>query len=71
MSVTLYWLQAGCCSGDSMSLLNAESPDLVESLELLDVEVLWHPSLSQLPLPEMHRLQPSISSSASTGTSTW
>jgi uptake hydrogenase small subunit len=29
-----------------MSLLGAESPDIVEFLELLDVEVLWHPSLS-------------------------
>ncbi len=46
MSVTLYWLQAGGCSGDTMSLLSAESPDLAEALEALDVEVLWHPSLS-------------------------
>ncbi len=29
-----------------MSLLNAESPGIVELLTLLDVEVLWHPSLS-------------------------
>ena len=46
MSSTLYWLQCGGCGGDTMSLLNAESPDLAEVLSLLDVEVLWHPSMS-------------------------
>jgi len=46
MSTSLYWLQLGGCGGDSMSLLNAESPGIVELLALLDVEVLWHPSLS-------------------------
>jgi hydrogenase small subunit len=29
-----------------MSLLNAEGPDVRELLQLLDFEVLWHPSLS-------------------------
>ena len=29
-----------------MSLLNAESPDVLELFTMLDVEVLWHPSLS-------------------------
>lgn len=46
MAKTLYWLQCGGCGGDSMALLNAESPHLMELLELLDVEILWHPSLS-------------------------
>lgn len=46
MSTTLYWLQCGGCGGDSMSLLGLESPDLIELLRLLDIEVLWHPSLS-------------------------
>lgn len=46
MSKTLYWLQCGGCGGDSMSLMSAESPDLVEALDLLGIEVLWHPSLS-------------------------
>jgi hydrogenase small subunit len=48
MPHTLYWLQAGACSGDSMSLLSAESPDLVEALGFFGIEVLWHPSLSNL-----------------------
>lgn len=46
MSKTLYWLQCGACGGDSMSLLGIESPDLLEAAKLLDIDVLWHPSLS-------------------------
>ncbi|MBN2448352.1 MAG: NADH:ubiquinone oxidoreductase [Phycisphaerae bacterium] len=46
MPATLYWMQGGGCGGDSMSLLGAESPDLLELLSALDVEVLWHPSMS-------------------------
>jgi NiFe hydrogenase small subunit HydA len=48
MSRTLYWLQAGACSGDSMSLLNAGSPDLVEAFSFFDIDVLWHPSLANI-----------------------
>ncbi len=40
------WLQSGGCGGCSMSLLNAESPDLYRTLSLTGVELLWHPSLS-------------------------
>jgi NiFe hydrogenase small subunit HydA len=46
MMKTLYWLQCSACGGDTMSLLDIESPDLVELLGMLDIEVLWHPSLS-------------------------
>lgn len=56
MARTLYWLQTGACGGDSMSMLDAESPDLLEALGLLDVEVLWHPSLSNIPPAEHRRL---------------
>ena len=48
MSKTLYWLQCGGCGGDSMSLLSQESPELVDLLTMLDIELLWHPSLSTL-----------------------
>ena len=41
------WLQSGGCGGCSMSLLNAESPDLYTTLELAGIELLWHPSLSE------------------------
>lgn len=43
----LYWIQCGSCGGDSMSLLNLDSPDLPELLANLGINVLWHPSLSQ------------------------
>jgi len=34
------------CGGDTISLLNAEEPDLLTALEMLDINVAWHPSLS-------------------------
>ncbi len=46
MPRTLYWLQSAGCGGDTMALLGLESPDLTELLGSLDVELLWHPSLS-------------------------
>ncbi|MBI3946467.1 MAG: NADH:ubiquinone oxidoreductase [Armatimonadetes bacterium] len=46
MPLSLFWLQCGACGGDSMSLLSAQSPDLITLLEMADVEALWHPSLS-------------------------
>ena len=48
MAINLYWMQCGACGGDSMSLLSAETPDLIELLASLDIRVLWHPSLSTL-----------------------
>jgi NiFe hydrogenase small subunit HydA len=54
MTKTLYWLHCGGCGGDSMTLLNVESPNLIELLELIDVNVLWHPSLS-IESPLQHR----------------
>ncbi len=41
------WLQSGGCGGCSMSLLNAEAPDLYRSLRQNQIELLWHPSLSE------------------------
>ncbi len=46
MPRTLYWLQGSSCGGDSMSFLSANSPDLVQLFQLLDITPLWHPSLS-------------------------
>ncbi len=54
MKRTLYWHQGGGCGGDTMSLLGADGPDLLETLGLLDVEVLYHPSISAIPARE-HR----------------
>jgi NiFe hydrogenase small subunit HydA len=41
------WLQSGGCGGCSMSLLNAEGPDLLSHCEAMGIELLWHPSLSE------------------------
>jgi hydrogenase small subunit len=39
-----------------MALLSAESPDAVELLSLLDIQVLWHPSFSHGSAAEHNRL---------------
>lgn len=44
---TLFWMQAGACGGDTLALLNAESPSLLECLSTQGIDVLYHPSLSQ------------------------
>ncbi|MAY42586.1 MULTISPECIES: HupU protein [unclassified Neptuniibacter] len=43
----LLWLQSAGCGGCSMSLLNAESPDLLTTFEAAGIHLLWHPSLSE------------------------
>lgn len=43
---TLLWLQAAGCGGCTMSLLCAESPDVIETLEDAGILLLWHPALS-------------------------
>ena len=46
-SFSVLWLQSGGCGGCSMSLLNAEAPDLYRSLQQANIQLLWHPSLSE------------------------
>lgn len=41
------WIQSGGCGGCSVSVLNAESPDFYNSLKHNNIELLWHPSLSE------------------------
>ncbi|MCP3882213.1 MAG: HupU protein [Sulfitobacter sp.] len=43
----LVWLQSGGCGGCSLSLLGAESPDLLTSLKAAGINLLWHPALSE------------------------
>lgn len=45
--MNLLWLQSAGCGGCSMSLLNAESPDLLTSFEAAGINLLWHPSISE------------------------
>ncbi len=44
----MLWLQSGGCGGCTLSLLGAEGPDLLTAFEAANIEVLWHPSLSEL-----------------------
>jgi NiFe hydrogenase small subunit HydA len=43
----LLWLQSGGCGGCSLSLLNAEAPDLLTTLQSSQIQLLGHPSLSE------------------------
>ncbi len=54
---TAYWLQGGGCGGDTFSFLSSEYPDVVELFRSLDIELLWHPSLSNIsPVDHEHLL---------------
>jgi NiFe hydrogenase small subunit HydA len=47
MSKNLLWLQSGGCGGCSISLLGADGPDLITTLKAADINLLWHPALSE------------------------
>lgn len=51
---TAYWHQGGGCGGDTFSFLSSEYPNVVELFRTLDIQLLWHPSLSNLS-PDKHR----------------
>ncbi|MBQ0807002.1 MAG: hydrogenase [Porticoccus sp.] len=46
--LNLLWLQSGGCGGCSMSLLNAEAPTLFDLLSQANINLLWHPSFSEI-----------------------
>ena len=56
----ILWLQSGGCGGCSMSVLNAESPDLYSRLEINNINMLWHPSLSEASSEEFLTLLSAI-----------
>jgi NiFe hydrogenase small subunit HydA len=56
VAVSLYWMQCGGCGGDSMSALNADSPNILEIMNDLDIDILWHPSSSFAPPAEQQRI---------------
>ena len=45
--MNLYWLQSGGCGGDTISLLNCEC-NLFDLFKKTDINVLYHPSLSNI-----------------------
>ncbi|MBL8493756.1 MAG: NADH:ubiquinone oxidoreductase [Rhodocyclaceae bacterium] len=52
----LLWLQTGACSGDTLSLLNADGPSLESLINGGAIELLWHPSLTAEPAGYLERL---------------
>ncbi|MBW2479839.1 MAG: NADH:ubiquinone oxidoreductase [Deltaproteobacteria bacterium] len=46
MSLKLLWIQCGGCGGDTWSFFNSESPNVTELFGSLDIDLLWHPSIS-------------------------
>ncbi len=55
-NLNLLWLQSGGCGGCSLSLLGAESPDLLTTLESAGINLLWHPALSEACGSEFQKL---------------
>ncbi len=58
--LNLLWLQSGGCGGCSISLLNAESPDLLTVLESAEIRLLWHPAVSEACGRGLYRIVESI-----------
>ena len=54
--IRLLWLQAICCGGETVSLLNAEQPDLLTTFDLLGVDLVWHPSFTNIHGEEARKL---------------
>ena len=42
---SVLWFQGGACSGNTMSFLNAEEPNVVDLIVDFGLDLLWHPSL--------------------------
>ena len=59
-ALTLYWLQSGGCGGDTWSLFNSELPHLAEFFEVLNIEVLWHASISNIGVADRQLLHEAI-----------
>ena len=45
--LNLLWLQSGGCGGCTMSLLSASDPHLMKQLSNNNINLLWHPSISE------------------------
>lgn len=58
--LSMLWLQSGGCGGCTMSLLNAEGPMLLTAFEAANIDVLWHPSLSEASGREVTALMQAI-----------
>jgi len=59
--LNLLWLQSGGCGGCTLSLLCAESPDVLTALEAAGIRLLWHPSISEASGDEFRSLLEQVS----------
>ncbi len=56
MEKNLLYIQGQSCGGDTISLLSAEEPDFLTSLKMMQINILWHPSLSTTDGDEVERI---------------
>ena len=54
--LNLLWLQSGGCCGCTLSLLNADCRNLIDTLKDFGINLLWHPSLSEQSADEARRI---------------
>jgi ferredoxin hydrogenase small subunit len=54
--LNLLWLQSGGCGGCTLSLLNADCRNLIDTLKGFGINLLWHPSLSEQSADEANRI---------------
>jgi len=47
-NMNMLWIQSGSCGGETISFLNAEQPDIMTAFHLLNIELLWHPTLGSI-----------------------
>ncbi|MBF0260175.1 MAG: NADH:ubiquinone oxidoreductase [Desulfamplus sp.] len=45
---TVYWMQSGGCGGDTYSLLSSEFSNINDMFHPSGIDLLWHPSLSNI-----------------------
>ena len=60
MAKTLYWIQGGSYGGDTWSLFNADTPDLIELFDFMGLKLLWHQALSAISADELQTLNDRI-----------
>jgi Ni,Fe-hydrogenase I small subunit len=60
MAKSLYWIQGGSCGGDTWSLFNADTPDVIELFDFLGLKLLWHQALSAVSADEFQILNDKI-----------
>jgi uptake hydrogenase small subunit len=66
MAITLYWIQGGSCGGDTWSLFNADTPDLIQFIDSYEIDVLWHQALSMTRADDLDALNKRIVSGEQT-----